>query len=81
MHETLTAHRDRQRAKAEIQKLRAAYLSQQRKTYHLPDTQLTDFLLTHFTPLRISGQTRWQELTDYYSNSHAKQSYNSLGAC
>lgn len=64
--ETLTAHRDRVRAKAEIQKLRTDYLAQQRKTYHLPDTQLTDFLLAHFTPIHLSGQTRWQELLKHY---------------
>ena len=79
--ETLTAHRDRQRAKAEIQKLRTDYLSQQRKTYNLPPTPLADFLILNFTPIRTSGLTRWQELTDYYSNSHAKQSYNPTGAC
>lgn len=64
--ETLTAHRDRQRAKAEIKKLRTDYLSQQRKTYHLPPTPLAEFLILNFTPVLVSNQTRWQELVKHY---------------
>jgi hypothetical protein len=58
--------KERQRAKAEIQKLRTDYLSQQRKTYHLPPTPLADYLLLNFTPVHFSSQTRWQELLPHY---------------